>query len=70
MLEQGEPGTREGESSDAAVRVSAARQDNIVTGLKEEFVSLLKKCVLWSISVEEVGLWRFLWLYVTTCIKA
>lgn len=31
-----------GESSDAAVRVSAARQDNIVTRLKEEFVSLLK----------------------------
>ena len=36
MLEQGEPG--DGESSDAAVRVRAARQDNIVTGLKEEIL--------------------------------
>lgn len=50
MLEQGEPG--DGESSDAAVRVRAARQGNIVTRLKEEICKLIKKkCVLRSISV-------------------
>lgn len=56
MLEQGEPGAREGESGYAAVRVSAARQDNIVTRLKEEFVSLFKN-VYFSLLVRKwVGL--------------
>lgn len=70
MPEQSEPGAKEGESSDAADGVSAATQDNIVTRLKEEFVSLFKKCVLQSFSVEEVGLSRFLWLSIATCTEA
>lgn len=70
MPEQGEQGAKEGEWRDAAVRVSAATQANTVTGLKEEFVSLLKNVYFQFISVEEVGFWRFLWVCITTRSEA
>ncbi len=62
MLEQGEPGAGEEASCDAAVRLSAARQDDIETRLKQEFVSLLKSVYFSLLSVEAVDLERFLWV--------